>query len=154
MPDPQIVSQFISQSDLIGHSFVWQYQLQLSDLHFHELHSRLGTTDILSDPAFVIQPNDPLQPAQLALQWNIIAQTWPQVGGFILQTMLQGGVQWSGPRGDAVTLQPGFDISNVHLDWFHVQGGLQLTFSQGGDGNLQVEAGLPVATVVSIGAQF
>jgi hypothetical protein len=149
MPDPHLVTQYINQSELIGHTFVWQYQLQLSDLHFQQLSSRLGTTDILSDPAFVIQPRDSLQPAQLAIQWNIVNQTWPTIGGWAIQTMVQGGLQWSDGSGNALTLQPGIDISNTHLDWFHLQGGVQFVFSEGSDGGLRVQTQLPVSTVMT-----
>jgi hypothetical protein len=149
MGDPHLVTQWVNQSDLIGHSYVWQVQFQVSDLHFQTLSSRLGTTDILSDPAFVVQPNDSFQPGQLALHWNLINQTWPTIGGWVLQTMLQGGLQWTDTSGSAVTLQPGIDISNTHLDWFHLQAGIQFSFSEGADGGLRVQTQLPVSTVMT-----
>jgi hypothetical protein len=149
MGDPHLVTQWVNQSDLLGHSYVWQVQFQVSDLHFQTLSSRLGTTDILSDPAFVVQPNDSFQPGQLALQWNLINQTWPTIGGMVLQTMLQGGLQWTDNAGSAVTLQPGIDISNTHLDWFHLQVGVQFSFSEGADGALRVQTQLPVSTVMT-----
>jgi hypothetical protein len=154
MPDPQLVAQFINQTDLIGRTFVWDYQLQVSNLHFQSLSSRLGTTDILSDPAFVIQPRDTLQPAQLALQWNIINQTWPRIGSWVVSTMVQNGVQWTDGQGTAVTVEPGIDVSNIHLDWLHIQGGLQMTFTEGPDGGLRVQTQLPFATAVSLSGSF
>jgi len=33
-PDPKLVTQFVNQSDLIGHTFVWDYQFQVTNLHF------------------------------------------------------------------------------------------------------------------------
>jgi hypothetical protein len=149
MGDPHLVTQWVHQSDLIGHSYVWQIQLQLDDLHFKTLSTRLGTTDILSDPAFVIQPNDSFQPGQLALQWNLINQTWPAIGGLVLQTMLQGGVQWTDSSGSALTLQPGIDISTTHLDTFHLQVGVQFSFSEGAGGAVRVQTQLPVSTVMT-----
>lgn len=152
--DPHLVTQYIAQSDLIGHTFVWDYQFQLADCHFRSFSSRLGTTDVLSDPAFVMQPRDTLQPGQLALQWNIINQTWPAIGSFVVQTMVTSGLQWTDGSGSAVTLEPGFDISNTHFDWIHLQGGVQFTFTEGPDGGLRVQTQLPFSTAVTVGARF
>jgi hypothetical protein len=149
-PQPQWSQQYVGQSGLVGRTFVWQYQLQLGGLHWHEFQSRLGSTDLLSDPTLVLQPSDQLQPAQLAIQWNIINQTWPHIGSFTVQTMLQGGLQWTDSQGSAVTLQAGLDISNSHIDWLHLQGGFQLTFSEGPAGGLHADVEVPVSTVSAL----
>jgi hypothetical protein len=67
----------------------------------------------------------------------------------VLQTMLQGGLQWTDNAGSALTLEPGIDISNTHLDWFHLQVGVQFTFSEGTDGGLRVQTQLPMSTVMT-----
>ena len=150
MPDPQLVSQWVNQSDLVGHTYTWQVQFQVNDLHFDSMAKRIVTTDIFSDPAFVVQPNDSFQPGQLALQWNLINQTWPSVGPLVVQTMLQGGLQWSDNSGAAVTLQPGIDISTSYVDKFHLQLGLQFTFSEGSDGGLRVQTQVPMSTISGV----
>jgi hypothetical protein len=150
MGDPKLVTQWVNQSDLIGHSYVWQVQFQVNDLHFDSMATRIGTTDIFSDPAFVVQPNDSFQPGQLALQWNLINQTWPTIGGLVVQTMLQGGLQWTDSSGSAVTLQPGIDISTSYVDSFHLQLGLQFSVSEGADGALRVQTQLPMSTVSGV----
>ncbi len=42
MGDPKLVTQWVNQSDLIGHSYVWQVQFQVNDLHFDSMATGSG----------------------------------------------------------------------------------------------------------------
>jgi hypothetical protein len=139
--------QLYAQSDALSGTFTWGYQLSLGDIHYAELHSRFGTTDILSDPSFQLQPADQWQPAALAVNWNILNQTWPQIGPFILSSALSAGISWTDGQGASTSLAAGLDLSTSYFPEFHISGQLQLTNTADADGRVQTTVSAPMTWV-------
>ena len=90
---------------------------------------------------------DAWQPAQLAVNLNILQWTWPKIGPLIVQTALSGGWQWSKGDGHGVTVGPGLDLSTSYLPWLHVSGQVQLVNTVDDQGRLHSQVQLPLANV-------
>lgn len=133
-----------SQTDILHGTFTYGYQITLEGLHFAEFKSRFGTTDILSDPQFQLQPMSSLQPLQLAANANLINQTWPALGPLIISTALTAGWQWTDGQGNAVTVAPQLDLSLKYFEKIHLQGQIQLNNTLTGDGRLHTQVQVPV----------
>ena len=141
------------QTDALHGTFNWGYQFLIKDgIHLHEVETRLGTVSIFSDPQFQLQPMDAWQPAQLAINMNILQWTWPKIGPVIAQWALSGGWQWTDGQGQSTSVGAGLDLSTAYLPWLHIQGQIQLVNTME-DGKLHSAVQLPVSTF-SAGFQF
>jgi hypothetical protein len=147
-----VVPQPYSQTDLLHGVFTYGYSATFSGLHWAEFSSRLGTTDVMSDPQFQFQPMDQYQPLQLAVNFNLINQTWPRIGPLIVQTALTAGWQWTDGQGNVATFGPQIDLSLKYFDWIHLQGELQLNNTFSG-GSLHTTVQVP-ATMLNATARF
>lgn len=130
------------QSVLKG-PFTYGYQFTLTNTHWAEFSSMLGTTDILSDPQFQLQPRDPWQPLQTQVNFNLLNQTWPRLGPLIASTALQAGWQWTQGQGNVLPLVGQIDLSLAFIEWLHIQGSVQLNNTFDPAGNLHSTVQIP-----------
>ncbi|MEO9139926.1 MAG: hypothetical protein ABI345_12765 [Jatrophihabitans sp.] len=136
-----------SQTELLHGVYNHGYQFQVSNLHWLEFHNRFVTLDVLSEPAFQLQPHDSLQPFQLAFTTNLIALNWAHIGPVILQSVLQAGAQVTDGQGAAAVFGAGLDLSTVWIPNLHIQGTVQVNIFEGPDHSLQTQVQIPATTV-------
>jgi hypothetical protein len=146
--DVQLSGTHTYQTDLLTGQYTFGYQFTVSNLHWLEFHNHFVTLDILSEPAFQLQPHSSMQPFQLAFNTNLLAATWPRIGPVIIQTALTSGGQFTDGQGGAATFGAGVDLSTVWVPELHVQGGFNVNIMQGAGGGLQTQISVP-ATMIS-----
>jgi hypothetical protein len=146
--DVQLSGVTYAQTDLLHGSYSYGYQFTVSNLHWIELHNRFVTADILSEPAFQLQPQTSMQPFQLAFNTNLIALNWPRIGPLILQTAITAGGQFTDGQGAAAVFGANVDLSTVWVPDLHIQGGVQVNVFEGADHGVQTQIQVPT-TVLS-----
>lgn len=136
------------QTDLLHGTYSFGYQYTISNLHWLEFQNHFVSLDILSEPAFQLQPQTSMQPFQLAFNTNLIAVTWPHIGPVILQAAVTAGGQFTDGQGSAAVFGAGVDLSTVWVPDLHIQGGVQVNVFEGADHGVQTQIQVP-ATVLS-----
>ena len=88
-----------TQTDLLHGTYTWGYQFTIEDTHFAEFTNRFGSLAIFGS-SIPAAADGSWQPAQLAVNVNILQWTWP--GGFgplmVQKRRCCGGWRWSGRR--------------------------------------------------------
>lgn len=138
------------QTDLLTGSYTFGYQFTVSNLHWLEFQNHFVTLDILSEPAFQLQPHSSMQPFQLAFSTNLLAATWPRIGPVIVQTAITVGGQFTDGQGGAATFGAGVDLSTVWVPELHVQGGFQVNIMEGTDHGLHTQISVPATMITGV----
>jgi hypothetical protein len=118
-----------------------QIKLELSDLTWAEVHSRLGSTTFLDDYQATLHPADVKSPQQAEVHVEVIKQTWPDIHSVSLSTALGGQMQITDGSGNSYSM----DVTqDVKFKSFTLEGTVTTDFSSGspkmsGEVSLKIE---------------
>ena len=95
-------------------SYAVTYTLKNATLFDVQAHWS-GQIQLLSEPSFQVtitpQPTTP----QYAIQAHLLSVTWPQIGPFVIQSVIDAQYQWQGGNGQVAVI-PGVQIAPKKFD--------------------------------------
>ena len=115
----------------------WTYAITytLKDATLWDVHAHWsGKIELFSEPQFQVTVTPQLTPPQYAIQGHLLSITWPQIGPFVIQSVIDAQYQWQGSNGQ-VSVIPGIQLAPKKFDTLSISFGAAAVFGPNASGH-------------------